>query len=101
MAAYKKCAKKVIKDCIATIYACLHSFILGRAILRGHGWAAIKGFFATLKNLPKKMHERKVIQSQKTVSTEYIFNMLSHDLPPNAYNLRKMRNWWWKLKGKA
>jgi hypothetical protein len=74
---------------------------IGRSIIRGHGWAAIKGLFASLRKIPKKLLERKIIQSQKTVSTEYIFKMMGHDLPPNAYNLRKLRSWWWRLKGKS
>jgi hypothetical protein len=96
--------RNVPKKLLVTVlprFLLAYTLFVGRAVLRGHGWTAIKGFFASLKKLPKKLHERKLIQSQKTVNTEYIFKMFSHDLPPNAYNLRKIRSWWWRLKGKA
>jgi GT2 family glycosyltransferase len=76
-------------------------FFIMRSIPRGHSWSAAKGLYVSLVKLPKKIRERKFIQSQKTVSTEYIFKMMGHDLPPNAYNLRRLRSWWWRLKGKV
>lgn len=72
----------------------------GRAVTRGHGWAALKGDAAASWLLVKKRAERKRIQRNKKVSDEYIWRLMTHDLPPNAHNLRKLRAAWWKLTRK-
>lgn len=77
-----------------------YTMFFGRAILRGHAWSAFKGLAVSLRKIPKKLRERHAIQSQRTVSSSYISSMLTHDLPPNAHNLRKLRSWWWHLRGK-
>lgn len=77
-----------------------YTMFFGRAILRGHAWSAFKGLAISLQKIPKKLGERHIIQSKKTVSVSYISSMLTHDLPPNAHNLRKLRSWWWHLRGK-
>ncbi len=71
-----------------------------RAFTRGHGWAAVKGHAVSLYKLPKKLVERRRIQSTRKVSNDYIWNMMVHDLPPNAHALRKLRSAWRKLLGK-
>ncbi len=71
-------------------------FIL-KAITRGHGWAAISGDWRATSLLFKKLGERKQIQASKKVSDEYIWAIMTHDLPPNAHNLRRLRGWWHKL----
>lgn len=76
------------------------TLFVGRAVLRGHGWYALKALFVTTYKLPKKLVERRHIQSRRKVSAQYIWSIITHDLPPNAHNLRKLRATWWKLTGK-
>lgn len=78
-----------------------YTLFMGRAISRGHIWWVIKAFAMMLWLMPKKLVERWHIQSARKVSTAYIWNIMTHDLPPNANNLRRMRAVWWRLKGKA
>lgn len=77
-----------------------HLLFFGRAITRGHGWIAFKGLCRALVLLPKKLGERHKIQKSRKVSTRYINSILTHDLPPNARNLRSLRDMWWKLRRK-
>ncbi len=76
------------------------TLFFGRAILRGHGWPALKGSYQGLYLLCKKTAQRKHIQRSRSVSDDYIWSMIIHDLPPNAQALRRLRAQWWKLRGK-
>lgn len=71
-------------------------FIL-RAFTRKQGWAAVKGDLKGSVLILKKRGERRRIQSTKKVSDDYIWNLLVHDLPPNARALRRLRAMWWKI----
>jgi GT2 family glycosyltransferase len=71
-----------------------------RAISRGQGWLATKGLFKGYYLVTKKIGLRRQIQASKTVSDEYVWSKIIHDLPPNANTLRKIRAQWWKLSGK-
>lgn len=71
------------------------------AIRRGQGSSATKGFVRMLWLLPRKMKERRAIQASRTVPIEYIWSILTHDLPPNAYKLRRLRSLWWRLRGRG
>lgn len=75
-----------------------HTLFLLRALARGQGWAAVKGDVRGTLLMFKKWGERKRIRSSQTVSEEYIWNILVHDLPPNARNLRRLRRIWWSLR---
>ena len=77
-----------------------HTLFLGRAVTRRQGWAAISGDFKGSFLLFKKAGERKHIQSSKKVSDDYIWSIMTHDLPANAHSLRKLRATWWKLRRK-
>ena len=77
-----------------------HTLFFLRALSRGQGWTALKGDAQGTRLLIKKYEERKRIQGSKKVSDEYIWNMMVHDLPPNAHALRSLRAKWWKLNGK-
>lgn len=70
---------------------------VGRAVTRGHGWYALKACVVSTAKLPKKLVERRRIQSRRKVSPDYIWSIMTHDLPPNAHSLRKLRNTWWRL----
>lgn len=76
------------------------TLFFARAISRGQGLAALKGDVIATKLIFKKLRERKAIQSNKIVSDEYIWSIITHDLPPNAAALRKLRAKIWKLRGK-
>ena len=67
------------------------------AIRRHQGWPAFKGLTRSLLLMPKKLWQRHAIQKNRKVTAEYIDSILIHDLPPNAYKLRALRNTWHKL----
>ena len=69
----------------------------GRAISRGHIISAFKGVFMAIVLTIKKVPARQKIQSTKKVSDDYIWYIITHDLPPNAKALRNFRNAWWKI----
>lgn len=75
----------------------VQSLFLGRAITSGRGVPAIKGSLKALVLIPRKASERRKIQLSKKVSDEYIWSIITHDLPPNAHALRNVRQKWWKL----
>ncbi len=77
------------------------TLFIGRAILRGHGWYALKGTVMCCYKTPKKFIERRRIQKHKQVTDEYIYTILTWDLPPNAKNLRKLRKIWRKFRRKS
>ena len=72
-------------------FALAHTLFFLRATIRGQGWAALKGDWQGTKLLKKASKQRKIIQKNKKVSDEYIWEMMVHDLPPNAKSLRKLR----------
>jgi len=65
--------------------------MLGNAIKNRNGKAALKGVWQTLRLTPHALRERKRIQKNKKVSTEYIKKMLWPDLPPNQTGIRRVR----------
>lgn len=86
---------------VAWRYSLAQTLFFGRAVSRGHGWYALKGKVSCVLLLPSTLKKRRHIQRSKTVSDEYIWNILTHDLPPNAQALRKLRVCWRKLQGKS
>jgi GT2 family glycosyltransferase len=76
-----------------------NTLFFGRALSRGQVWPALKGLVMASYRLLAGFSKRSRVQRSKTVSDEYIWNMLVHDLPPNASALRKLRSGWWKLIG--
>jgi GT2 family glycosyltransferase len=77
-----------------------HALFFIRAISRDQGWSALKGDWKGTVLLFTGFKKRRYIQRQKKVSDEYIWSMIIHDLPPNAFALKKMRSTYWKLIGK-
>lgn len=71
---------------------------MGRAFTRGQGWVALKGDWHATKLLRKKRAERKQIMATQTVTDEYIWGIMAHDLPPNAYALRRLRAICWRVR---
>jgi GT2 family glycosyltransferase len=72
----------------------------GRAVLRGHAWAALTGKLRCIWLFPSTLRKRHHVQRTRKVSDEYVWSLLVHDLPPNAKALRRMRGSWRKLRGK-
>lgn len=77
--------------------ALAQTLFIGRAVSRGHGWYALKALAVSTFKIPKKLIERRRIQSRRKVAPRYIWGIMTHDLPPNAHNLRKLRALWWKI----
>lgn len=77
-----------------------HTLFIGHAVTRGHIWYAFKALLVSAVKLPKKSVERRRIQGSRKVTPEYIWSIMTHDLPPNAANLRKLRAGWWKVTGR-
>lgn len=69
-----------------------------RALSRGHVWPALKGRFMGFWLVPGALVKRRRIKRLKTVSDEYVWVMMTHDLPPNAKALRGLRRAWWRLR---
>ncbi len=70
------------------------------AIQRKHGRMAFKGWLQAWRLLPLKLVERHEIQRARAVSAQYIWNLMTHDLPPNARRLRQLRAQWWRFTGR-
>ena len=77
-----------------------HVLFFLRAITRGQFWPALKGDLKGTYLLLPGVKKRRTVQKNKKVSDEYIWGMMVHDLPPNAYSLRKLRKYSRKLIGK-
>ncbi len=77
-----------------------HTFFFLRAVSRGQFWSALKGDAVGTWLLFTGYKKRRKIQHSKKVSNDYIWSMLIHDLPPNAYSLRRVRSVWWRLRRK-
>lgn len=68
------------------------------AISRGQGVPAITGSLISFMYLPKKFVQRYSIRRQRKVSVDYIKSIITHDLPPDATKLLKLRG---LLKGQT
>lgn len=77
-----------------------HTLFFLRAVQRGQGWVALKGDTIGTGLLFKKCGVRRQIQRNRKVSDDYIWSIMTHDLPPNATALRSLRAKWWRLTGR-
>jgi GT2 family glycosyltransferase len=77
-----------------------YSAFFWSAVARGQAGPAFRGWFVSLVRLPKNFIDRYSIQKNRRVSAGYINSIITHDLPPNAHKLRKLRNKWWRIRGK-
>ncbi len=78
-----------------------YTTLIASALVDGRGWPAVKGLVVSIKNIAHTLHERKRIKALKTVPNEYIWSILTHDLPPNAHKLRNFRSFWWRIRRKV
>ena len=97
---WKNVPRKYLFKVGIRFYISYFSFIFS-AISRGQIVPVLKGFFVSLVLMPKKLFERHKIQSKMKVSPEYIWSIMTHDLPPNATKLRKIRLRYNKLLGRG
>lgn len=65
--------------------------ILVNAIAKGNGGPALKGAWMSFVLGFKKLGERRQIQKNKRVSSDYIKSILWDDLPPDQTGIRKFR----------
>ncbi|RYF29675.1 MAG: glycosyltransferase family 2 protein [Chloroflexi bacterium] len=66
--------------------------MLGHAIKKGNGTPAIKGYFQSIKLFwSGTLAKRKIIQTKKIATDDYIKSILWADLPPDQTGLRKLR----------
>jgi GT2 family glycosyltransferase len=93
----KKNIPRGLRHIIVPRFVLAYASFLISAIARGQGWTALRGWFAYLRLASKKARERRMIQSAKKVSNDYILSILTHDLPENSHKLRKLRALYWKL----
>ncbi len=81
--------------------ALAYSLFAGRALSRGQFWPLAKGLFMGTILWPRSLVNRYKIQKNRKVSPDYIYSIITHDLPPNAHKLRAFRSRWWKITGRA
>ena len=77
-----------------------YAFFCVRALQRGQIKELAKGIGKDMLLLPSTLRKRHHIQKSRKVSLEYMWSILTHDLPPNADKLRTLRSKWWGLTGK-
>lgn len=97
----KKNVPKGLRHIIYPRFLLAYTSFYISAVLRGDIIPATKGIFKHIALNPKKARERKEIQSRKKVSNDYIWSILTHDLPENSNKLRKLRSLWWKITGRT
>lgn len=93
---YKNVPRKLLWR-VGPRYLLSHYLFFARAVSRGQGMTALKGDSKATALFFKKRKDRRRIQQTRKVSDDYIWAILTHDLPPNAKALRKLRATWWKL----
>jgi len=68
-----------------------YASIVLSSLAKGKVTPTLKGLAVALIIMPKKLVQRRHIQSRRTVSTSYIKSIITKDLPPNASKLRRIR----------
>ena len=74
-----------------------HCMFMLRAFSRHQGLPAIQGGVKSLGLVSRKIKERTRIQASKKVSDEYLWDIIVHDLPPDAAKLRQLRLIWRRI----
>lgn len=96
--------KNVPRSLLFTVvprFTLAYTLFAGRALIDGCGVPAFKGLLVFIKNIPYIIRQRRSIQRSRNVSDEYIWSIITHDLPPNATALRSLRQKWWRLRRKV
>ncbi|HEV7454624.1 MAG TPA: glycosyltransferase family 2 protein [Candidatus Saccharimonadales bacterium] len=74
-----------------------YSLFFLKSFTEGRGGGALKGLGLFWANFPKKLVQRRRIQKSRTVTNAYLWSLFVHDLPPNAYKLKRLRALWRRL----
>lgn len=82
-------------------FVLLHLSITASALSRGQVAPVVKGVSMSIILWPKKLAQRYRVQRNRKVSVAYIDSIITHDLPPNANKLRRLRAIWWNLVRKG
>jgi GT2 family glycosyltransferase len=90
---------KLLLHVLPRFYLAYTLFFL-KSFAEGRGGGALKGVILFWLKLPKKLVQRHRIQKHRTVSNDYLWSLFVHDLPPNAYKLKRLRALWWRLTGR-
>jgi GT2 family glycosyltransferase len=93
--------KNVPSELLKTVvprFICAYILFIGKSLFRGHLWYTLKGIWKAMTLLHKKINERRIIQSNKRVDSDYILSIIVNDLPEN-HNLRKLRSLLWRIIG--
>lgn len=88
-------AKNVPRGLLPTIAPRLvfaYSLTFWRAVLRGQGVIAVKALVVVALKMPKKLRQRRRIQSGRRRSDDTLRPLLTWDLPPGSTNLRRLRS---------
>jgi GT2 family glycosyltransferase len=85
---------------VAPRFLLAYTIFFLRAFTDHRGKAALQGVALFWLKLPKKLWQRRRIQKSRKVSNEYLWSIFTHDLPPNAHKLRKLRSLWGRLTRK-
>ena len=84
---WKNAPASVLIKVLPRFLVAYYSFILSASV-RNQAGPAVRGFLRMLSLLPKKTWQRWEIQHRRQVKPAYIWSIMTHDLPPNAYKLR-------------
>lgn len=73
-------------------FAIIYTSIFLSSYTRGSAIPALKGLGQSLILVPKKIIQRFKIQHSRKITVEQLWELLVHDLPPDARKLRAVRN---------
>lgn len=74
-------------------FTLLYFSIFFSALARHQVGPAFRGLALSIALWPKALAQRHKIQSRRTVSPAYISSIITHDLPPGARRLRRLRQY--------
>jgi GT2 family glycosyltransferase len=86
---YKNAPGSVFWKVLPRFTVAYFSFMMSAAA-RGQIVPALSGYLRMLSLLPKKGRQRWHIQHRRMVTPDYIWSIITHDLPPNAHKLRRL-----------
>ncbi|HEX7368636.1 MAG TPA: glycosyltransferase family 2 protein [Candidatus Saccharimonadales bacterium] len=84
---YKNAPLSVFWRVLPRFLIAYYAFVI-RSAWRGQSWPAVRGYCKMLVLLPKKTMQRLSIQHKRKVTAKYIWDAMTHELPPNARKLR-------------
>lgn len=73
-------------------FVLMYTLIMIKALLSNNRLAAFKGYLASWRHLIHMFRERRRIQSARTVTNQYVSDIIMHDIPPDQTGLRRFRS---------